>query len=183
MTLRAIARPVVRATTCDHGGPLLPTDPDDLDLVQHCELDAVVETPWPSEQVITTVALCSWHLARLLDAYPAFEPKLREVFIEQGEALDDYLPDPVLVRLEDAPETYEALNRTWYRLGMDQRGHYHYKSQAGGTVLVLDGSLDVEQVQALDSKTLESWFEFTRLVRGWAEIDPERVEFYPRGET
>jgi hypothetical protein len=175
MSLRHVCRPVRpdAEEVCDHGGPALPTDPDDLDLFGPCDAAGAVHTPWPQTQVVGSVVVCEWHLARLLAAYPDLEAKLRERFAEQDHDLDDYLPDHAFVSLDDAPAEFPYDDGLWFRCGLDQRGEAHYRRDGGEMVLVLGPDFEV---RAANRVSVSTWMEYVRGWRGWAEVDwPEEV--------
>lgn len=153
---------------CGHGDELLlPTDPS-RGLIGSCERGAVFSVP--SQETRGTVAVCGWHLARYLEAFPVIGRRL----VAEHEA-GRVVADPAITGLEDrqAPKRYEALGRTWRRLALDQSGRVHYLASDDGEPAALELEADLETVHAtvLDDGGLQGYLGDVRDRRGWAEAD------------
>lgn len=105
---------------CNHRGQL-PQDPPP-EFCRHCDCAANFAVPHPNG-LGQCLALCPWHLARYLEAYPDQEAQLRDRF-----DLDDYLPEAAWLGLDDLPSRteVEGAEDRWELLALDQRGFGYY---------------------------------------------------------
>lgn len=106
---------------CDHRGQL-PQDPPPA-FTQSCTETAAFGVPNPNGYG-QCVALCSWHLARYLDAFPDTASSLRD----RLDDLDEHLPDQAWTSLDQLPPTTDVVgdDDRWPLFAFDQRGHAYY---------------------------------------------------------
>lgn len=155
---------------CGHGtGFNVPQDPD-LRFLRSCEQAGVFYVPQPDDD--EPVALCGWHLARYLDAFPEQAAKL-----QAGWGVNDFAAHPAVTALEDkqAPATYESNGRQWRRLALDQAGRVHYISDDLGqpAMLELEPDLETTHPTPLNGSGLAGYLDDIRKRRGWAELDQD----------
>jgi len=119
-TLRDQPGPLDETTECHHRGQL-PQDPP-TEFTQHCQQDAVIAVPHPNG-LGQCLALCPWHLARYLDAYPEKRDHLAGRF-----DLEQHKPDTPWLDLDDVPnQTHvDGEDDRWHLFALDQRGHAYY---------------------------------------------------------
>lgn len=155
---------------CRHGGPLVfPIDPA-ADYLRPCQKPGVFRVPRPDTDA--PLALCAWHLARYLAAYPDVGAQL----VADHDA-NEYAADTEIVRLADAPDPFEHSGREWRRVAIDQHGHVHYASRETPdgieqpAMLEVDGRLEQVTVTPVDRRVEREYLEAVRSRVGWAGFD------------
>lgn len=154
---------------CRHADPLvLPTDPE-REYLRPCQRPGVFRVPRPHTRA--PVALCAWHLARYLEAYPDVGDTLRA-----DRNAGEYVAEPAITALEDtqAPSNPRLAGRRWRRAALDQRGHVHYASRPAPdediapAILEVDGGLEQIRVVPLGQTHQSEYMEAVRRRVGWA---------------